>query len=198
MSCIKADVDIRKALEDIEKERSGSKLAVKDTIRDMKRRGPGVVADEVRKVYAVKKGQVMPKSTSVTSEGDSLESFKLVYKGEHLNPTAQMFHLTPAARPQGNYTLRMTVKRGRREVIGRYKAKRTRGGPYSQSTGALLMGGKAKQRMEPRHTGYRRYFTTTSVPQMVSNTEDGVKDRIETKLGEMAEERLEHNLERYT
>lgn len=195
---VKVEIDVKTALSDIEKAYGHDSKAVQYTVRDMKSRGPGIVADEVRKVYMVQKKDIMPKAgINIQTSGDSLTSFTLTYKGKHLVPSKSMFHLTPAARPGANpYALRMTVKRGRREVIGRYRKTRTRGGPYSQKTGALLMGDQPRQRMEPGHKGKLRTFTTTSIPQMVSNTEDGVRDRIETKLAEEANKRLEYHLSR--
>lgn len=192
------DIDVKTALADVEKAYGHDAKAVQYTIHDMKSRAPGMVADEVRKVYMVQKKDIMPKSgIDIKTSGDSISTFTLTYKGKRLVPSKSMFHLTPAARPGANpYTLRMTVKRGNRGKIGRYRKTRTRGGSYSQKTGALIMGDIPRQRMEPGHKGALRTFRTTSIPQMVSNTQDGVKNRIETKLAEETNKRLEYHLSR--
>lgn len=187
---IKLDIDIPQELRDIaENGTKKANMALNYTIKDLYRRAPGVVSSEAIKVYNVKKAMVKPGRKSST--GNYLE---LTYKGKHLQPTADTFHLTPTARPGPSpYTLRMTVKKGRREVIGRYRKERT--GAYKSKTGALLING-AEQRLAPGHRGRVGLFTTVSMPQMVSNTIDGVKPEIEEKLGELTQKRLEHNLER--
>ena len=139
---------------------------------------------------------------SISVTGDTLESITFTYKGRLLTPAH--FGMTPKAPPQGkNYTLRMQVLKGQKKVIGRYKATRTPGGPYSKKSHNILMGtGALKadgvswipfQRMSENRTDLKK-FTTVSVPQMI--TSERTNEAIMNRLYEETMKRLEHHKKR--
>lgn len=112
--------------------------------------------------------------------------------------------MTPKAPPRGkSYTLKASVLKGQKKVIGRYLNTRTPGGPYSERSHNILMGtGNTKdggvsaipfQRMSRTRTDIKK-FTTISVPSMI--TSERTNEKIMTRLQEETAKRLQHNLDR--
>ena len=180
----------------------------KRTLSDIRKRAPGWVATSVTNVYNIKKADVRGSETkgkkpagSVKVTGKKIDEMQLVFEGRLLTPVH--FGMTPKVPPKGkNYTLRMQVKKGQRQVIGRYKAKRTAGGPYSEQSHNILLPTGANspdkvshipfQRMSKRRNDIKK-FTTLSIPQMITS-EDVTKDIQET-LNENVGKRLDHHLQ---
>lgn len=198
-------VDMRDALKGLNLQQQGAKRAVDSMCRDMRKRGPGIVADEVRTIYNIKKKYVMHGNKGagelkVRITSNTIDDFKIEYKGKHIVPSKEIFSLSPSNLPGKNYKLRMTVKRGSRAVIGQYKNTRTRNGPYANRTGALLMkeregGQRFPERRLSRDAKDINYFSTVSVPQMISNKK--ILPVVEEKMGKKANELLEHHLQRF-
>lgn len=188
--------------------------ALEYTVKDMRSRAPGWVAQEVAQVYNIKKEEIKPTKIKKNGEkpksagtvkvsGDTIEQFTITYTGHLLTPVH--FDMTPKAPTPGkDYVLRMQVyKGGKKERIGRYKATRKRGGPYSEQSHNILMGtGNTKvngvnwipfQRMSKKRTDLKK-FTTVSLPQMVDN--EVVNENIYKRLNEETEKRLTHHMKR--
>lgn len=205
--------NFEKLLGDINDIQNAGKVAVKNTLKDVKARAPGWIAAEVTKVYNIKKAEITPSrgkptgkekkmAGTISAHGDTIEDFTITYRGRLLTPVH--FGMTPKAPPPGrNYTLKMQVLKGKKEVIGRYKSKRKPNGPYSKRSHNILMGtGNTQsegtnyipfQRMSTRRLDLKK-FTTISVPQMI--TSERTHDAIMNKLYEETSKRLEHNLNR--
>ena len=184
--------------------------AVKATVRDVKARAPSWIAQEVTAVYNIKKSEITP-SGSVKPEkmasdiqitGETIEELAITYEGRLLTPVH--FGMTPKAPPRGkSYTLKASVLKGQKKVIGRYLNTRTPGGPFSQRSHNILMGtGNTKsdgtswipfQRMSKTRTDIKK-LTTISVPQMI--TSDRTNEAIMLRLNTETSKRLEHHMKR--
>ena len=112
--------------------------------------------------------------------------------------------MTPKAPPRGkSYTLKASVLKGQKKVIGRYLNTRTPCGPFSQRSHNILMGtGNTKsdgtswipfQRMSKTRTDIQK-MTTISVPQMI--TSDRTNEAIMLRLNTETSKRLEHHMKR--
>ena len=204
--------NFKQLLADINAIEEAGKKAVSNTLKDVKARAPGWIAAEVTGVYNIKKGEITPSSGkgakprkmagTIRVTGETFEEFAITYEGRLFTPVH--FGMTPKAPPKGkNYTLKMQVMKGQKQVIGRYKATRTPNGPYSNKSHNILMGtGNAHeggtnwipfQRMSKARLDLKK-FTTVSVPQMI--TSEQTYDPIMSKLSTEAEKRLQHNLDR--
>lgn len=195
--------------------------AVKATVRDVKARAPSWIAQEVTSVYNIKKDEITPSgknsskpkkmagsgkpkemACSIQITGETIEELAITYKGRLLTPVH--FGMTPKAPPRGkSYTLKASVLKGQRKVIGRYLNTRTPGGPFSQRSHNILMGtGNTKsdgtswipfQRMSKTRTDIKK-LTTISVPQMI--TSDRTNEAIMLRLNAETSKRLEHHMKR--
>jgi hypothetical protein len=186
--------------------------AVKATVRDVKARAPSWIAQEVTSVYNIKKGEITPSGKnsskpkkmagSVSVSGETIEELTITYSGRLLTPVH--FGMTPKAPPRGkSYTLKASVLKGQKKVIGRYLNTRTPGGPFSQRSHNILMGtGNTKsdgtswipfQRMSKTRTDIKK-LTTISVPQMI--TSDRTNEAIMLRLNTETSKRLEHHMKR--
>ena len=195
--------------------------AVKATVRDVKARAPSWIAQEVTSVYNIKKGEITPSgknsskpkkmagsgkpkkmASSIQITGETIEELAITYKGRLLTPVH--FGMTPKDPPRGkSYTLKASVLKGQKKVIGRYLNPRTPGGPFSQRSHNILMGtGNTKsdgtswipfQRMSKTRTDIKK-LTTISVPQMI--TSDRTNEAIMLRLNTETSKRLEHHMKR--
>lgn len=186
--------------------------AVRQTVKDVRSRAPSWIAQEVTEVYNIKKSEIAPaggskkkrarQAVSIHTTGETIEELTITYEGRRLTPVH--FGMTPKAPPQGkSYTLRMQVIKGQKKVIGRYKNKRTPGGPYSERSHNILMGTGNTKADGTSHIPFQRVsrarndlkkFTSISVPQMV--TSDNTSERIMGRLHSEIPKRLQHYLER--
>ena len=177
--------NFQQLLADIKAIEDSGKKAISNTLKDVKARAPGWIAQEVTAVYNIKKSEITPSGSgkpkkmagSIQITGETIEELAITYKGRLLTPVH--FGMTPKAPPRGkSYTLKASVLKGQKKVIGRYLNTRTPGGPFSQRSHNILMGtGNTKsdgtswipfQRMSPTRTNIEK-FTTISVPQMVTS-----------------------------
>ena len=184
--------------------------AVKATVHDVKARAPSWIAQEVTAVYNIKKSEITPSgsgkpekmASSIQITGETIEELAITYEGRLLTPVH--FGMTPKAPPRGkSYTLKASVLKGQKKVIGRYLNTRTPGGPFSQRSHNILMGtGNTKsdgtswipfQRMSKTRTDIKK-LTTISVPQMI--TSDRTNEAIMLRLNTETSKRLEHHMKR--
>ena len=222
MSYGKIEID-KKFFDDFANYINATSDAVDKTIKDGSRRAPGWVSQEVMKYYNFKKGDITPtgkgiakrgangqvlkdaagetkrlkKAGSVSAHGGTISTFQLTYKGRLLTPLH--FGMTPKAPNPNGYTLRMTVRKGQRKTIGRYRKTREKGGPYSGGTGAILMRTRygdiiPMQREGPGKDAKVKGFKSTSVPQAIDSKD--VKPKIEDRVTKEMMKRLEHNMSR--
>lgn len=212
--------NLQQLVADLEAIENGGKKAISNTIKDVKARAPGWIAQEVTAVYNIKKSEITPSgsgkpkkmagSNQITGEaieelaitGETIEELAITYKGRLLTPVH--FGMTPKAPPRGkSYTLKASVLKGQKKVIGRYLNTRTPGGPFSQRSHNILMGtGNTKsdgtswipfQRMSKTRTDIKK-LTTISVPQMI--TSDRTNEAIMLRLNAETSKRLEHHMKR--
>lgn len=198
-----------KCVVELKKIKAQSEQAVSRTISDMRARAPGAVASCVTELYNIKKSEVNPNSTKqgkkamkMTISGETIDALAFTYTGRRLTPTH--FGMTPKTPPHGkSYTLSATIRKDRgKKVIGRYKNKKVKNGPYSQKSHNILMGtGNTKeggtnyipfQRMSTNRKDLEKYLTV-SVPQMIGE-ETTVAPAIQTKLNELLGTRLDYHM----
>ncbi len=204
--------NFEKLLGSIEEIQASSAKAIKYTISDIRKRAPGMIATQVTGIYNIKKSEITPASGKTSKPkkmagririaGETIDTMTIVYSGRLLTPVH--FGMTPKTPPQGRkYTLRQQVIKGKKEIIGRYLATRTPGGPYSKRSHNILMGTGAKsadkvsaipfQRMSENRTDLRK-FTTISMPQMI--TSEKVAPIIKEGLDDLLRKRLDHHMKR--
>lgn len=194
--------DIKKQLKEVEK---STERVIQNTASDMRRRAPGKVADVIRQTYNIKKSDILKTNrveegkskSSVRVKGSLGKSLRLVYEGNRLTPLR--FGMTPKVPPAGrSYTLKMQVFKGKKVVIGRYKAKKKAGGPYSEQSHNILMPTKSGhylpfQRMSKDRDDLK-VFRTLAIPQMVTN--EKVSKGIQEEIHSLLESRLDHHVNR--
>ena len=204
--------NLQQLVADLEAIENGGKKAISNTIKDVKARAPGWIAQEVTAVYNIKKSEITPSGKnsskpkkmegSVSVSGETIEELTITYSGRLLTPVH--FGMTPKAPPRGkSYTLKASVLKGQKKVIGRYLNTRTPGGLYSERSHNILMGtGNTKsdgtswipfQRMSKTRTDIKK-LTTISVPQMITN--DRTNEAIMLRLNTETSKRLEHHMKR--
>lgn len=88
-----------------------------------------------------------------------------------------------------NYRIRAAIKTDAKGELGHYTRTRTRGGPYSNSTGALFMlnGGQVPAYRDSGNRKDIKVWKTLSVPQMVGNdkVQEGYMTRLELETGKL-------------
>lgn len=85
---------------------------------------------------------------SIQITGETIEELAITYKGRLLTPVH--FGMTPKAPPRGkSYTLKASVLKGQKKVIGRYLNTRTPSGPFSHDR-TIFSWGQATPRATAR------------------------------------------------
>lgn len=189
---------------------------IKRTIADFKRRAPSWIAQEVVKEYNIKKSEITPvkdgsargQAGSISTQGETLDSAALVYKGRVLTPIH--FGMTPKA-PKQSYTLKAQVIKGEKKTWGKVKkqTKKQRANigrnfthQSTRSSGRspimLMSTGGTNYIPFQRQSQNRKdlkAIKTLSMPQMVTNekVEKNIADAINEKLGS----RFDHYVEQY-
>lgn len=182
-----------------------ARKAMAFTMKELKRRAPVKVAQAVTEVYAIKQGDVKPGNGgmggrgNVKVSGETIDELVLVYTGSPMTPTH--FRQTPKA-PPGNrrkYTIKATIKKGSKVTIGHWSKPGSEGGAFARPADSpyFLAGGNGGVTLPMQRKGDKlaKVFRTVSIPQMVGN--DEVADNAIQSIGELADERLKHNLERF-
>ncbi len=187
------------------KKEQAARKAMSYTMKDLKRRAPTKVAQAVVDVYAVKQGDVKPGKGGmggggkVRASGETIDEFALTYTGSPMTPTH--FKMTPKAPPGGSrrYTVKATIKKGSKVTIGHWAKPGSEGGAYARPGDSpyFLAGGNGGSTLPFQRKGDKlaKVFRTVSIPQMVGA--DEVAERAVKDIGELAEERLNHNLKRF-
>ncbi len=173
-----------------------SERVLQQTLGDARRGIPGWVATEVARHYGVSKSEVAGQQLgTMRIQGDSLHTLKFLYKGRMLTHTH--FKMTPAAPTGGTYTLKATIVKGQRSILGKVKKLtkkqrknigknfRRQGTQASDHSPIMLM-----------HTGNQRDGGTNFIPfQRVSPNRKDVVARKAISLPQMITgERVSPNL----
>lgn len=212
---VKVKMDDAKMLKELKKTAANAEKAMSRTIGDIKSRGPGWVAKGVAKDYGLSSAQVGQKAKLKIS-GNSVGSLELKYTGGLLSPSN--FKMSPDKPKPGSYTIKATIKRGKRVTIGRVKkpTKRqrkqygknwTRQGkltslaspPMLQKTGAKREDATTHipfQRIMPGHSPMSKKITTLSVPQMIKDGNGNLKPGVAEKFNEGVEKRFNHYVDK--
>lgn len=177
--------------------------------KEFGRAGQRWVRNEVMKVYNVKRSEITPAKGSskadlgtITASGTTVESAQIIYKGRMLTPVH--FDMHPNSWPRGTaYDIYGTILKGGQKHLGAYRKTRTRGGHYSEKTGALFMGTSSARYGDVPFGRYSEKrsdiggFGTVSLPEMVDSERHGVKPAIEKKRDKWVEEQMEKRIDHY-
>ncbi len=209
----------------IEQQGKAGEKAVSYTIKDIKSRAPGWVATETSAVYNIKKSEITPakteegkdkKAVSVYTSGETLATMSIVYTGRTLTPIH--FSMTPRKSSRQRtggyrkipgkminngsavgmvpvfkeYKIGYEVIKGRRmEAAGKREWSRPFLAPVKAGSNKYIV----FQRKGKNRTAM--YSTrTVSVPQMIGAKR--VYDKIDKRIMEATEQRLQHHLDRFT
>ena len=146
--------NLHQLVADLEAIENGGKKAISNTIKDVKARAPGWIAQEVTAVYNIKKSEITPSGSgkpkkmagSIQITGETIEELAITYKGRLLTPVH--FGMTPKAPPRGkSYTLKASVLKGQKKVIGRTQEPRA---ARSRSDRTIFSWGQATPRATAR------------------------------------------------
>ncbi len=211
----------------IEQQGKAGEKAVSYTIKDIKSRAPGWVATETSAVYNIKKSEITPakteegkdkKAVSVYTSGETLATMSIVYTGRTLTPIhfsmtpkkpsrqrtgskraipGKMINFAGAGSDVGmvpvfkEYRIGYEVIRGRRmEATGKREWSRPFLAPVKAGSDKyIVFQRKGKNRTEMYST------RTVSVPQMIGAKR--VYDKIDKRIMEATEQRLQHHLDRF-
>lgn len=195
----------------IEQQGKAGEKAVSYTIKDIKSRAPGWVATETSAVYNIKKSEITPakteegkdkKAVSVYTSGETLATMSIVYTGRTLTPIHfSMTPKKPSRQRTGSdvgmvpvfkeYRIGYEVIRGRRmEATGKREWSRPFLAPVKAGSDKyIVFQRKGKNRTEMYST------RTVSVPQMIGAKR--VYDKIDKRIMEATEQRLQHHLDRF-
>ena len=209
---VKITMDDAAALKELKRMEKNTDRAISRTISDVKSRAPGWIAKGIAKDYGLSATQVKAKS-KLTITGNNLDTLTLRYTGGLLSPSN--FKMSPEAPKPGAYTIKATIKRGKRATIGRVKkiTKRQRkalgqnfhgGGrhtsmsspPMLQSTGAKRADATTHipfQRVKPGHSPMSKVIKTISIPQMIKDGNGNLKPGVASKFNEGIEKRFYHH-----
>lgn len=219
--------DIEELLRWIEAQGEAGKKAVSYTMKDIKSRAPGWVATEARTVYNIKKSEITPakteedkdrKAVSIQTSGETLETWSIVYSGRTLTPIhfsmtpkgpsrqkisgkravpGKMINFAGTASNVGmvqiykEYKISQEVKRGsRKELEGKDGMSRPFLAPVKAGSDKYI----AFQRKGKNRTDMYS-VRSLSVPQMIG--EKRVYDKIDKRIMEATEQRLQHHLNRF-
>lgn len=168
---------------------------IKRTVADCKSRGPAQVTKAVTAVYGIKSSEVTEAGKgakrgaktvgSISVSGVSVDNVQFTYMGRLLTPVH--FSMTPKKRPEGGkkYTVKAAIYKGKKRVLG---------------SGVFLApsGSAGTTEIPFKRTSEKRYpieaLRTVSIPQMITN--ERVSEDIRTRLNDLLNTRLKHNVER--
>ena len=204
---------VKTILNELNKVNDLAMQAERHTLSDIKSRANTWVAQAVTSVYNINKNDIKwdraktnikapRKAGKIFIKADSIDNVSITYSGHLLSPVR--FGMTPTAPTGDDYTLSMSVYKGKRKVIGRYKAIRSRGGPYAEKTGGILMPTGAISPDKTQYIPFKRQsryhkdiikFQTVAIPQMIDNKT--VRERIQANLIKNVNKRLQHNIARF-
>lgn len=208
---VKVKLDDAAMLAELEEIAAKSETAMRRTMSDIKKRGPTWIAKGVTKDYNLTTAQVKDLS-KLKVTGDTLGELSFNYTGRLLTPSH--FKMSPTAPKPGAYTIKATIKRGKRVTVGRVKKltkkqrknigrnfqrKGTRNSPTSPpmlvGTGNKREGGTShipfQRTTQPGN--YDKAIRTLSVPQMIQDRQGNTKPAVRQSLSENIEKRFNHH-----
>ncbi|MEE0433899.1 MAG: hypothetical protein UDB11_00635 [Peptococcaceae bacterium] len=213
---VKVTLDDAAAVKELQKIAKKSEKAMTRTVSDIKSRAPGWIAKGIAKDYGLSSSQVKDKA-KLTITGSNLGTLELKYSGGLLSPSN--FKMSPDKPKPGAYTIKATIKRGKRATIGRVKKinKRQRkqlgqnfqgkGRRTSPSSPPMLQTTGAKRVDATTHIPFQRtkyggstsggpmdhVIKTLSVPQMIKDGDGNLKPGVAEKFNEGIEKRFNHH-----
>ncbi len=162
------------------------------TLKDMHSRAPGKVASAVTSVYGIKKAEIKHKKGSsktaagnISTRGEELAAFELIYSGRVLTPLH--FGMTPKVKPdKKKYKVKAKIKKAAKTFTAP-----AGGGVFLAPTGSTTI---------PwfRHSSDRLDISpikTLSLPQMVDN--ETVREVIGTELSDLLDKRFNNHLKQH-
>ena len=205
---------VKTILSELNKVNDLAMQAERHTLSDIKSRANTWVAQAVTSVYNINKNEIkwdraeknnpkaMRKAGSLFINADTIDNVSLIYRGHRLSPVR--FGMAPKTPTGGDYTLSMEVFKGHRKVIGRYTVKKTKGGKYAKSTGGFIGTTNASSLEKTQYIPFKREsrsrmdivkYQSTSIKSMIEHPV--VAERIQKKLIENVNKRLQHNIARF-
>jgi hypothetical protein len=213
--------DMKKLQRQLKKLEKAPQKVINSTIGEMKTRVPSWIATEVSKVYGIDKKEITDqKAGTVKVQGSRMDNIVIDYQGRML--THAHFGMSPKApkEDRGGYTIKASVIRGQKKVIGRVKklTKKQKknigrnfthqGTQNSPTSPNMLLTTKAKRADAVQFIPFQRTaqvtrgrkgvwekFTAISLPQMVSS--ERTAPNIQKAIDENLEKRLDHYMNRY-
>ncbi len=209
---IKGYKDLMKRLDDTKK---APQKVMKALMSDARKRVPGWVSTEVTKVYGIKKADVPGKIGSLKVVGDNIKDLKFIYSGRKITPAH--FNMSPTApNPGGSYTLKATIRKGKRSTYGKIKklTKKQRaalgknftqsGTQKSEKSPIMLMSTGNTQVDGTNYIPFQRVskdrkdiipIKPTSLKQMIENEQ--VSMGIQKAINEGLQKRMDHHMKRF-
>lgn len=191
-----------------------SERVLQQTLGEAKQRIPGWVATEVARHYGVSKSEVANQQLgTMRIQGSSLRTLQFIYRGRMLTHTH--FKLTPTAPTGGTYTLKATIVKGQRSVLGKVKKPtkkqrknigknfRRQGTQSSDHSPIMLMSTGSQREGRTDYIPFQRVSPNRkdvvarkaiSLPQMV--TSERVTPDLLSAIDEKLGKRFEHYLRR--
>ena len=214
---IKITLDDAKVAAELRDLANKSEQAMTRTMSDIRKRGPSWISKGIREEYNLTAAKVKDRS-KVRVSGGGLGDLTFTYTGNLLTPAS--FNMSPDKPKPGAYTIKATIKRGKRATIGRVKkiTKRQRknigrnftrqGARTSPSSPPRLMGTGAKRAGGTSHIPFQRtkyggstsggpmdhVIKTVSVPQMIKDGKGNLKPSVRKELNENIEKRFDHHI----
>ena len=115
---VKITLDDAKAAAELRRMADNSERAISRTLSDIRSRAPGWVAKGIAKDYGLSATQAKEKA-KLSISGNSVDTLELKYTGGMLSPSN--FKMSPDKPKPGAYTIKATIRRGKRATIGRVK-----------------------------------------------------------------------------
>lgn len=218
MSGVKCQIkNLKKIKKDLDRMKKAPQMVIGRTMSDIKSRGPSWIAQGVVERYGIKKQDIMSgKVGSVSFKGDSLKNLQIVYEGGQLTPAHFGMRPISPPKPGSPYTLKATIYKGNRQTISKIKKltkkqrenigrnfthQSTQNSPQSPSM--LQHTGNKKENgidyipfQRVSQPGKRvKKFTTVSLPQMVTQGENGpMHPEVAKRFNDGLEKRLNHHM----
>lgn len=212
---VKVKLDDAKALAELRDLLDKSETAMNRTMGDIRNRGPGWIAKGIREEYNISTAKIKDRS-KLKIKGGSIGDLEFHYSGTMLTPAS--FNMSPDKPKPGAYTIKATIKRGKRSTVGRVKklTKKQRknigrnftkqGTRNSPSSPPMLIGTGAKSASGTSHIPFQRtkpggstsggpmdhVIKTVSVPQMIQDGQGNTKPSVKKALDEGIEKRFDH------
>lgn len=168
------------------------KEVIERTIKDTTSRAPAQVTKAVTAAYTIKASEVRTSGKTMKGKaagkvkiaGDEYGTMSIVYSGRPL--TLTHFQMTPKTRPEGGkkYKVKATIVRGQKREFPK---------AFLASSGA-----SGTVQIPFQREGDARYpieaIKRTSIPQMIKDDDPPVREDINSRIEELMQKRLEHQI----